>query len=96
MTIPKRYRLGVCTANYCLDYPWRCELRVKTMANCNAFLGDLTPGYLCQHGALPEVASRGRHCNIYPRLGLFCFRYRALVCIFGPTPTNAQNIIQSR
>lgn len=67
------------------------------MAKCLAFLGDLTPGYLRQHRALPEIASHRRHCDIYPRPWLLYFCYRALVRTFSPKPINAQfEITQGR
>lgn len=67
------------------------------MADCIAFLGNLTPGYLRQHRALPKIASLGRRCDFYPRPWLPCFCYRALVRTFSPTPTNAQfKITQGR
>ena len=77
---------GVCTADYCPDQPEQSELRVESMADCFAFLGDLTPSYLCQHRTLPEVASPSRHCDIDPHSWLLRFRYRALVRDPGPTP----------
>lgn len=60
------------------------------MADCLAFLGNLTPGYLRQHRALPEIASHGRHRDTCPRSWLLCFRYRALVRTFSLKPTCAQ------
>ena len=57
------------------------------MANCLAFLGHLTPSYPRQYRALPEIASHGRHCDIYPRSWLLCLCHRALVRNFSPIPT---------
>ena len=82
--------LGFCPADYCPDQPWQSKLRAECMANCLAFLGNLTPGYLRQHRVLPEIASYGRHCDTCPRPRLLCFCYRALVRTLSPTPTCAQ------
>ena len=60
------------------------------MANCLAFLGDLTPGYLRQHRALPEIAFAGEHCVTSPRPWLLCFCHRPLVRTFNSTPTNVR------
>ena len=53
------------------------------MANCLVFLGDLTPGYLRQHRALPKIASLGRHCDSPPRRWILYICYRALVRSFS-------------
>ena len=58
------------------------------MADCFAFLGNLTPGYLRQHRALPENAAHRKRCDIYPRPWFLCFCHRALVCTFSPGPKN--------
>ena len=78
--------LGICAANHCPDQPCQSKLRAETLANCLAFLGNLTPGYLRQHRPLPEIAFDGRHRDTCPRSWLLCFRYRALVRTFSPKP----------
>ena len=90
MIVAKRDFLGICTADYCPDQPWQSKLRAESMADCFAFLGNLTPGYLRQHCALPEVASHRRHYDIYPRSWLLYICHRALVRTFGPKPTHWQ------